>query len=165
MSIVSEIKKLVREKGGTPSGNTTAALLDDFLSAGGGEGTDLPAVTASDNGDVLTVVDGAWDKASPSGGGGFYIVDLTQDPTTEVYGLDKTWGEIKAAYDNGQVPILIEFVGEDPDPETGEFASTIFFNVFQELGYGYNNGNWYSAKVNDDTYMADATDGFLAFSD
>lgn len=38
MSIVSEIKKLVREKGGTPSGNTTAALLDDFLSAAGGGG-------------------------------------------------------------------------------------------------------------------------------
>lgn len=38
MSIVSEIKKLVRENGGTPSGNTTAALLDDFLSVSGGGG-------------------------------------------------------------------------------------------------------------------------------
>lgn len=28
----------------------------------------LPAVTADDNGDVLTVVDGAWANATPAGG-------------------------------------------------------------------------------------------------
>lgn len=28
----------------------------------------LPAVTADDNGDVLTVVDGAWTNATPAGG-------------------------------------------------------------------------------------------------
>ena len=31
-------------------------------------GNVLPAVTADDNGDVLTVVEGAWAKATPSGG-------------------------------------------------------------------------------------------------
>lgn len=30
----------------------------------------LPSVTSDDNGDVLTVVEGAWAKAAPSGGGG-----------------------------------------------------------------------------------------------
>lgn len=30
---------------------------------------ELPAVTADDNGDVLTVVEGAWTNAAPSGGG------------------------------------------------------------------------------------------------
>ncbi len=33
-------------------------------------GDELPAVTATDNGDVLTVVEGAWAKAAPSSGGG-----------------------------------------------------------------------------------------------
>ena len=32
------------------------------------QGADLPPVTEDDNGDVLTVVDGVWDKAAPSGG-------------------------------------------------------------------------------------------------
>lgn len=32
---------------------------------GGGGGSGLPAVTAEDNGDVLTVVEGAWAKAAP----------------------------------------------------------------------------------------------------
>ena len=40
--------------------------------------SELPAVTSSDNGDVLTVVEGSWAKATPSGGGGSenYYVDF-----------------------------------------------------------------------------------------
>ena len=34
-----------------------------------GGGSNLPEVTSDDNGDVLTVVDGAWAKAEPGGGG------------------------------------------------------------------------------------------------
>lgn len=58
---------------------------------GGGGGSDLPAVTAADNGDVLTVVNGAWDKAAPSGGGVLVVHDANGT-------LDKTWQEI---YDAG----------------------------------------------------------------
>ena len=36
--------------------------------ARGGGGSGLPAVTSDDNGDVLTVVNGEWDKAAASGG-------------------------------------------------------------------------------------------------
>lgn len=39
-----------------------------------GSGGGLPAVTSEDNGDVLTVVNGAWDKAAPSG---TFIVHVT----------------------------------------------------------------------------------------
>ena len=53
----------------------------------------LPAVTASDNGDVLTVVNGAWDKAAPGGGGASALVaEVLIEEATEY--LDKTWQEI-----------------------------------------------------------------------
>lgn len=44
--------------------------------------TELPAVSSTDNGDVLTVVDGEWDKAAPGGGGGSDLPDTpAQDGT------------------------------------------------------------------------------------
>lgn len=38
--------------------------------------TELPAVSSTDNGDVLTVVEGEWAKAAPSGGVGELIVTI-----------------------------------------------------------------------------------------
>jgi hypothetical protein len=64
----------------------------EALEAGGGGGSELPEVSATDNGDVLTVVEGAWAKAAPSGGG---VLVVTMDESTGA--LDKTWAEIKAA--------------------------------------------------------------------
>ena len=40
--------------------------------SGGGSGSALPAVTSDDNGDVLTVVEGAWAKATPVNKGFVY---------------------------------------------------------------------------------------------
>lgn len=68
-------------------------------SGGGG----LPDVTADDNGDVLTVVNGAWGKAAPSGGGGVLAISATYDSDTEMMTLDKTFGEISAAFVAGQM--------------------------------------------------------------
>lgn len=76
-------------------------VLDEFEPSGGGS---LPAVTTADNGDVLTVVDGEWEKAEPgfkcseetstttyfdgslttSSMGGFYGVQFT--PTQPIVG-------------------------------------------------------------------------------
>lgn len=57
------------------------------MNNGGGGGSDLPAVSAADNGDVLTVVNGAWDKAAPGGGGGssvtFCPITVVIDPETD----------------------------------------------------------------------------------
>ena len=53
---------------------------------------ELPAVTSDDNGDVLTVVDGAWGKAAP-GGGGATVVHYSGDTTH----LDMTAEELLAA--------------------------------------------------------------------
>ena len=54
----------------------------------------LPSVTSDDNGDVLTVVSGAWAKAAPSGGGDTVIVNATASEDFATMTLDKTWREI-----------------------------------------------------------------------
>ena len=56
-------------------GNTNRAVLGSMLDSMSGAG--LPEVTADDNGDVLTVVEGEWAKASPSGGGGDNVMLVT----------------------------------------------------------------------------------------
>lgn len=69
--------------------------------SGGGGGAGLPEVTSADNGDVLTVVEGAWAKASPSGGDVFDIkFTATYDETTDDYtaSSNKTLAEILAEY-------------------------------------------------------------------
>lgn len=48
--------------------------IAEAISSGGGGGSSLPEVTSDDNGKVLTVVNGAWDKANASGGGGDVFV-------------------------------------------------------------------------------------------
>ena len=82
------------------------AKIEENTRGSGGAG--LPAVTNEDNGDVLTVVNGVWDKAAPSGGGGALIVHGEADETTGVITLDKTWAEI-----NGAVPLVWLYVAND----------------------------------------------------
>lgn len=69
---------------------------------GGGSGGGLPEVTEDDNGDVLTVVEGAWAKAEASGGGvEKFIITLNSDgesmPTS-----NKTFQEITSAFISGK---------------------------------------------------------------
>lgn len=62
--------------GAEPEGDhdvATKKYVDD--NSGG-----LPSVTSDDNGDVLTVVEGAWAKAAPSGGGVVFLpVEIVGD--------------------------------------------------------------------------------------
>ena len=81
------------------------------LEAGGGGGSELPEVTADDNGDVLTVVEGAWAKAEPAGGGAL-VVNITWDDQ-DVGTADKTAGEIMEAAQSG----LVIFVEQLPGVE------------------------------------------------
>lgn len=58
------------------------------IAKNGGGGSGLPAVTSDDNGKVLKVINGAWDKGTESGGGNDFLVEFTitpgsgDDPTT-----------------------------------------------------------------------------------
>lgn len=77
-------------------GNTNRAVLGDMLDSVGGTG--LPAVTSDDNGMVLTVVEGVWDKAAGSGVNALVVgVDI------ETRTLNKTWNEINDAFPNAYV--------------------------------------------------------------
>lgn len=64
------------------------AELDTVQKINAAAGSDLPEVTSADNGDVLTVVNGAWDKAEASSD----VLLLHINPETGA--LDKTWQEI-----------------------------------------------------------------------
>ena len=85
----------------------------------------LPSVTSTDNGDVLTVVEGAWAKATPTGGGGGVLV------VHETNGaLDKTWSEINEAVCTSGA--LINFKQDD----TAEANSVVFGTIYLS-GMGY----------------------------
>ena len=80
--------------------------------SGGGGGSGLPAVTSDDNGDVLTVVNGAWDKAAPSGGGSdIFVVTYTDNSGTLTY--DKTLAEIYTAIKAGKNVMAIMPIGDE----------------------------------------------------
>jgi len=85
--------------------NLTDAIIAAKLvgGSGGGGGDPLPAVTEADNGNVLTVVEGAWGKAAPSGGGGALIIHF--DENTGV--CDTTWQDIYDALASGKSVISL----------------------------------------------------------
>lgn len=93
-------------------GNTNKKVLGRLIDEV--EGVKLPEVTEDDNGSVLTVVEGAWDKAEPSGGsGGIFTVSCEHtsgEYLSNVYRLNKTWNEIHDAITAG---MLVYAVGED----------------------------------------------------
>ena len=69
------------------------------------ETKELPTVSGTDNGNVLTVVEGAWAKAAaPSGGGGVLMVTVTQESTNWTF--NKTWQEVYDAFTAGTNVIL-----------------------------------------------------------
>ena len=79
---------------------------------GSGGGSALPEVTAEDNGDVLTVVDGAWGKAAPSGGSDSNVMfvgwRVEHDPDLgTVIVVDKTAQEIMEFTDEGKAVVLV----------------------------------------------------------
>lgn len=95
------------------------------IAMNGGSGG-LPEVSAADNGDVLTVVEGEWNKAAPSGGGGLIEIGVTVDEQTGAFTLQKTGQEILDYISAGLIP-YVDFV------YTYEEVSHPFTNLF----FGY----------------------------
>ncbi len=70
-------------------------------------GDELPAVTATENGDVLTVVEGAWAKAAPSGGGAF-IVHGEEDVLSGDVVITESFADAVAAVEQ-DTPVILVF--------------------------------------------------------
>lgn len=67
MLLVDALKEVYKALGGSADDVANMSQNADVIAAIATKaGAGLPAVSATDNGDVLTVVDGAWGKAKPS---------------------------------------------------------------------------------------------------
>lgn len=93
-------------------------IVTNTAGGGGGGGSSLPAVTSDDNGDVLTVVEGQWAKAAPSGGVLVVSVDI------QTMALDHTWQEINDA------PLAIVYL--EDGSETDLYRTPVLATVYWE---------------------------------
>lgn len=111
------LAKAAGEDVSLPEPITREEIYLNAIANNGGGGSSLPDVTSDDNGDVLTVVDGAWAKAAPSGGGALdfdtYAVELAPASTTNQFNL--TLYNLKSGEVCGTSIASIETDGETGD--------------------------------------------------
>lgn len=132
MTTVTELKKLFIELGGNPEdlkGCQTDADVIKLLSEVVGSTIELPAVSASDNGKVLKVVEGAWGKGTDESAPKFvkfYENTLETDTNQISIPVESEYSEIIILY--------------GIDPETGEAVTGERFPYAStELIVGLNN--------------------------
>ena len=138
--------------GYTEDDGTVHKISGDYVESG----SSLPDVSADDNGDVLTVVEGEWAKATPSGGGGnTLIINVLYNEQYMMGYLDKNFTEIRTALASGIVPLVVE---ENPeaDPETAYYYDYVLYTEIDEGTYKVDIGVQSSSS-----FISDSATGVL----
>ena len=126
-----------------PSSNAVYDALQNAI--------ELPSVTAEDDGDVLTVVSGAWAKATPSGGGALVITATESEGT---HTLDKTYAEISEWFGTKGVAIIFDDVPNRTNA------------VFAVVGCSYDSSaTAYCVDTTEQGYYATTEDDYPSYSD
>ena len=73
------------------------------------------------------------DGIADAGGGGAFVIDTTYNPQVDVEALDKTWAEIKTAFDGGKIII---FRGSVNDEDGYAGYDRYFKQIYHELPSG-----------------------------
>lgn len=101
---LNKLRTKCTPEGTHPSGNSTADILDCIAEHFEAGGSSLPDVTSADNGKVLTVVEGEWNKGE-AGGSDIFVVNIALNEETGTFTSDKTYSEMEAAYNSNKIII------------------------------------------------------------
>lgn len=114
---LERIAQILRGKNVKPLTEMESAVKYAVENAGsGGGGSSLPEVTSDDNGDVLTVVEGAWAKAAPSGVGFDAVIRGEREDGGQTYTysvVSGTYQAVKAKLSNSIPTIITDIYSED----------------------------------------------------
>ena len=155
MSMNKYVAQLQEDTGASPAAIVEAA------------GRELPEVSNEDNGDVLTVVNGSWGKAAPSGGGGIafgcdtFFTKWEQNPDYEnVYDIT-----IYAFSGNELHAIGTCDASREADGEMGEYVNIVVGSItFTDSDYEIYEYLLYSA-INGFAQNANYSEFFLSLVD
>ena len=160
MTILNALKGLYAKLGGKKSPDniqTRGEAVEDITGVAVNGSDALPTVTAEDNGDVLTVVEGAWAKAAPSGGGVYNVTAVYDDSGEEaVFVFNKTWQEIYNAMSNGKT-VVISY--ENPSVEEASSGIVLSEGAFVSTGTQWQNG-YFVRYGGGNTAKADTANGY-----
>ena len=149
--ILDALKKINEKLGGTNDPNekwgTLLQEIAENIDGGGGGGSSLPSVTSADNGDVLTVVEGEWAKAEPSGASDVMVVSF-EEPENGPITCNKTYSEIIEALNAGKAVVGVIY-------DSGVFSCSL--NI--ALTYLDDGENSPTLLFRPNTYIADAVFG------
>lgn len=155
---VKELKAYYVERGGSAATVANITTIPDMIAAitqleHTSPAVELPKVTSTDNGDVLTVVEGKWEKAVPGGGGGsVLIVEGTWD--NSILTLNKTWKEIHDGLLAGSVVLYKE------EPHEGYIITSGVFYCSQV----YNEGSTYAVYFgNSKSFTTSSETGYPSY--